>query len=191
MSDNNQEYPLPATLDDQATRQTARHLPAFFRTDSNKKFLGSTLDPLTQPGKYTRINSYVGRKDVPNFSFDDNYETATNLVRQYYQLEPALVYEDPVSQEVNWYADYIDYINSLKYFGANIKNHSKLNKQEAYAWNPYINWDKFVNFREYYWLPQGPDPVTIFGEIEATETTYKVIAVDQVDNIGYVFLLTI
>jgi hypothetical protein len=189
MSDNNQEYPLPVTLDDQTTRQTARHLPAFFRTDSNKKFLGSTLDPLTQPGKYSRINSYIGRKDVPNFTFDDNYETATNLVRQYYQLEPAFVYEDSVSQEVNWYADYIDYMNSLKYFGANIKNHSKLNKQEAYAWNPYINWDKFVNFREYYWLPQGPDPVTIFGEIEATETTYRVFAVDQVDNVGYVFSL--
>jgi hypothetical protein len=187
MSDTNQEYSLPATNDDQKKRQTVRHLPAFFRTDSNKKFLGSTLDPLTQPGKYKKINSYIGRKDIPNFKFEDNYETATNIVRQYYQLEPAFVYEDPVNNEVKWYADYIDYINSLKYFGANIANHSKLNKQEAYAWNPYINWDKFVNFREYYWLPQGPDPVVIYGELETTNSVYKVSAIDQVDNIGYVF----
>jgi hypothetical protein len=185
--DNENEFPLPNKKEGQEKRQAARHLPRFFRTDDNKKFLGGSIDPFIQPGKLSRINSYVGRKDIPNYSFDDNYIDETSAPRQYYQLEPAMVNEDPVTGEVRWYADYIDYINSLRYFGANVSNHSRLNKQEAYAWDPQIDWDKIVNYREYYWLPNGPDPVTIFGELETTESTYTVTAVDQGDNVAYLF----
>ena len=185
--DNENEFPLPNKKEGEEKRQTARHLPRFFRTNSNKKFLGGTMDPLVQPGKLSRINAYAGRKDIPNYDFDDNYLEETSAPRQYYQLEPAIVNENPVDGEVRWYADYIDYINSLRYFGANVSNHSRLNKQEAYAWNPHIDWDKIVNYREYYWLPNGPDPVTIFGELEATESTYTITASDQGDNIAYIF----
>ena len=185
--DNENEFPLPNKKEGEEKRQTARHLPRFFRTNTNQKFLGGTMDPLMQPGKLTRINAYAGRKDIPNFDFDDNYLEETSTIRQYYQLEPAVINENPVDGEVRWYADYIDYINSLRYFGANVANHSRLNKQEAYAWDPHIDWDKIVNYREYYWLPNGPEPVTIFGELEATESTYTVVSSDQGDNVAYIF----
>ena len=188
MSQNNQnEFPLVTGLESQTIRQTARHLPGFFRTDSNKKFLGGTLDPLTQPGKLTRINSYVGRRDIPNYSFDDNYEEEISNARQYYQLEPAFVYDDVVTGNVNWYADYNDYINSLKYFGAFTGNHSNLNKSEAYSWDPNIDWDKIVNFQEYYWLPNGPDPVTIYGNTESIISTFNLTSKKESDNIVYTF----
>lgn len=187
--DNNgqKDFPLPTTLEDQSKRNTARHLPRFFRTDANQKFLGGTLDKLTQPGKLTRINGYVGRRDVPNFDFDDTYVTENSVPRTYYQLENSFVNENPITNEVRWYADYIDYINSLKYFGAPVGNHSRLNSTESYAWNPHVNWDKLVNFREYYWLPDGPDPVTIFGELESTTSTFTVVSQDQGDTVAYVF----
>jgi hypothetical protein len=185
--ENQNEFSIPASLEDQQNRKTARHLPRFFRTDSNKKFLGGTLDPLTQPGKLTRINGYVGRRDVPNFQFTDNYLSENSVSRQYYQLEPSFVNENSVTGEVNWYSDYIDYVNQLKYFGASTANHNKLNKQESYTWDPHINWDKFTNYREYYWLPTGPDPVTIYGEVESTNSVYTITAKDQGDNIAYVF----
>ena len=31
-------------------RRTVQHLPAFYRTDANQRFLASTLDPLVQKG---------------------------------------------------------------------------------------------------------------------------------------------
>lgn len=181
------ESPVFVSLDDQSKRKTFRHLPNFFRTDSNKKFLGGTMDVFTQPGKLTRLSSYVGRRDLPNYKFEDNYVQETSTPRQYYQLEPSYVNENDVTGEVNWYGDYIDYINSLKYFGASVANHSKLNKSEAYSWNPHIDWDKLVNYREYYWLPNGPDAITIFGEIEKQESEYTVKSIDQDDNVGYIF----
>lgn len=187
--DNNgqKDFPLSTTLEDQSKRNTARHLPRFFRTDANQKFLGGTLDRLTQPGKLTRISGYVGRRDVPNFNFDDTYLVENSVPRTYYQLENSFVNENPVNGEVRWYADYIDYINSLKFFGAPVGNHSRLNSTETYSWNPHINWDKLVNFREYYWLPDGPDPVAIFGELEATASTFTVVSQNQGDNVAYLF----
>jgi hypothetical protein len=182
------EYPIPTTLEDQNKRQTARHLPSFFRSDKNKKFLGGTLDHLTQPGQLTRVNAYVGRKDIPNHNMvTDNYIEETSMPRQYYQLEPSYSYQDPLTKEVFWYADYIDYINSLKYFGAPVGNHSRLNKQEAYAWDPHIDWDKFVNFREYYWIPGGPDSITIYGELESVVSSYAVSLQAQGNNSTFVF----
>ena len=188
MANNEQnEFPLLVGLEDQSKRQTARHLPTFFRTDKNSKFLGGTLDPLTQPGKLNRINAYVGRKDIPNYQFDDNYIEENSTPRQYYQLEPSFSFQDPIKKEVKWYADYLDYINSLRYFGAPVANHSRLNKQEAYTWDPHIDWDKFVNYREYYWLPNGPDAITIYGELESVTSTYTVKTQQQGDNSTYVF----
>lgn len=184
---NNNELPIPVGPDEQNKRRTSRHLPSFFRTNSNKKFLGATMDVLTQPGTLTRISSYVGRRDIPNYSFDDTYIQETSTPRQYYQLEPAFINEDPVTGDVKWFGDYIDYINTLKYFGANVSNHSKFNKQEAYTWQPNIDWDKFTNYREYYWLPNGPDPIIIYGEIEATNSEFTITAEDQGDNVAYIF----
>jgi hypothetical protein len=187
MANNDQnEFPMPVN-GDEGKRRTARHLPTFFRTDQNKKFLGGTLDPLTQPGKLSRINAYVGRKDIPNYVSSDGYVDEQSTPRTYYQLEPAYVYQDPVTDEVGWHVDYIDYMNSLKYFGAPIGNHSKLNRQEAYTWDPHIDWDKFTNFREYYWLPNGPDPITIIGELESVISTYTVTLKQQGDNSTYQF----
>lgn len=183
----NEELPLPSGNESNEKRRTVRHLPSFFRTNSNKKFFGGTLDNLVQPGKLQRLSSYVGRRDIPNFSFDDNYLEETSTPRQYYQLEPSFVKEDPVTGKVEWYADYLDYINTLRYFGANVSNHSKLNKSEAYTWDPHIDWDKFVNFREYYWLASGPDPITIYGELEKTATTFTVKVESQGDSFAYIF----
>ena len=70
---------------------------------------------------------------------------------------------------------------------ANINNHSRLNSQETYAWNPNIDWDKFVNFREYYWMPNGPISIPVRGQSRDIVSTYTVTTEDQGDNIAYVF----
>jgi len=184
---SNDEYPLPVSIDDQNTRQSARHLPRFFRSEQNEKFLSGVLDPLLQPGKLDRINGYVGRKDIPNFKFNDNYQTDINTTRQYYQLEPGFVYEDPKTGEPVWFSDYADYMNSLAYYGANTSNHAKLNAEEAYSWDPSIDWDKFVNFREYYWLPSGPDPINIYGTQIETVSTFTVNSVIDGNRSDFIF----
>jgi hypothetical protein len=161
-------------------------LPKFFRTQANKKFLQGTLDQLIQPGVAEKINGYYGRTTAKAYKTTDNYVDDVTTDRTNYQLEPATVIKDNYDN-VTFYKDYNDYIGQLNVFGAKTANHSRLNSQETYAWNPNIDWDKFVNFREYYWLPNGPISIPVRGQSRDIVSTYTVTTEDQGDNIAYVF----
>ena len=182
----NDEFNIPLGKNNKK-RRSHELLPKYFRTVANQKFLTSTLDQLTQPGVVEKIDGYFGRKSAKAYNESaDNYIGDVSNDRENYQFEPAVVIEDDL-ENVNYYADYNDYINSIKVRQGNVDNHSKLNAQEYYAWNPNIDWDKFVNFREYYWLPNGPDSISVIGEPRNLETTISVSKVDNGDNIAYAF----
>ncbi len=161
-------------------------LPRFFRTQANKKFLQGTLDQLIQPGVAEKINGYYGRKTAKAYKTTDNYNDDVTQDRTNYQLEPATVIKD-ANDNVTFYKDYNDYIGQLGVYSANTENHSRLNSQETYAWNPNIDWDKFVNFREYYWMPNGPVSIPVRGQSRDIVSTYTVTTEDQGDNVAYVF----
>ena len=155
------------TQDGKQYRRSIAHLPAFYRTDSNTRFLSSTIDPLIQKGSLERLDGYIGKLDAYTRKTTDTYISATNEERKAYQLEPTVTYTDKDTTSVNpedqgkFSGTYDDYINQLKYFGANVDNHDRLNKETVYSWNPAIDLDKLINYREYYWLPEGPNPITI------------------------------
>ena len=152
---------------DNEYRRTVQHLPAFYRTDTNQRFLASTLDPLVQKGQLERLDGYIGRQDAYTRQITDRYIGATSRDRFAYQLEPAVTYTDRDTTSVNpedqvkFTGTYDDYINQIKYLGGKVNNHDRLNKETVYSWNPAIDYDKLVNYREYYWLPNGPSAITI------------------------------
>lgn len=160
-------------------------LPRFYRSDANKKFLQATVDQLTQPGTVTKVNGYIGRKNAKASTGADIFVNAVSADRQNYQLEPSLVIKDTLDN-VSFFKDYQDYINQLGVFGANTKNHARLNKQEMYSWDPHIDWDKFVNFQNYYWLPFGPDLIKIAGQQQKIESEFTVAVESELDSYTYV-----
>jgi hypothetical protein len=164
-------------------------LPKYFRTDSNKKFLQATVDQLIQPGTVKKINGYIGRENSKATTGDDIFIEAPTAGRQQYQLEPGYTVTDNLDN-VTFFKDYQDYINQIKVFGGNINNHARLNSEESYSWDPHINWDKFVNFQNYYWLPYGPDVITITGKQLSAVSTYQIEIKPEADNNTYVFFPT-
>jgi len=178
------EQPLPAGGNQK--RKSSQHLPKYFRTQFNKKFLAATLDQLIQPGVAEKLNGYFGRKTAKGYQSSDFYIGDVSTDREDYQFEPASVIKDELNN-VNYFGTYNDYINQIKNLDGSVDDHSLLNRQEYYAWNPHINWDKFVNFREYYWLPNGPQSVPVAGETINVESTIKVTASDAQDNKAFVF----
>lgn len=184
--DNDQKEPSLPAGDDNYRRKTENHLPRYFRTNFNSKFLASTLDQLIQPGVAEKLNAYLGRKTAKAFRPTDNYVGGVTQSRENYQLEPASLIKDDLGN-IDFYKDYNDYINEIQNFGGNTQNHSKLNSQEYYAWNPHIDWDKFVNFREYYWLPYGPNLLTVIGQSREVQSTYSIGIQNNDDNTTYVF----
>ena len=180
------ENNIPLGKDANKNRKSSQFLPKYFRTVANEKFLSSTLDQLINPGVVEKIDGYFGRKDSKAFKNLDNYITDVSAERENYQFEPAVVHRDAIGN-VDIYSDYIDYVNGIKIRNGNVADHSLLNTQEYYAWEPHIDWDKFVNFREYYWMPNGPDSIAVVGELRDVESEFKVRPVDNVDNIAYGF----
>lgn len=161
-------------------------LPRFYRTDANKKFLQATIEQLVKPGTVRKINGYIGRKNAKATVGDDIFVSAPTRDRQNYQLEPSIAIDDTLGN-TTFFKDYQDYINQLSVFGANTKNHSRLNEQEFYSWDPHIDWDKFVNFQQYYWLPYGPDVITIYGQQKKINSTFTVEVDIELDDKSFLF----
>jgi hypothetical protein len=109
-------------------------LPNFYKTDANKKFLQATVDQIVQPGAVKKINGFIGRKTAKAAVGDDVYIDAPTDQRQDYQLEPSFTVKDALGNPT-FFKDYQDYINQLSVFGADTRNHSRLNKQEFYSWD--------------------------------------------------------
>lgn len=149
-------------------------LPEFFRTDKNSKFLSSTIDQLIQPPKLERIDGYVGSRLTPNYvSTSDVYITETDSLRGNYQLEPALVVKDSLGK-VQDVIGIEDLTNQIKFHGGDVTNFDKLYRSNVYSYNPHIDFDKFVNFQEYYWLVNGPETVEITGTRISSTSTFSV-----------------
>lgn len=182
----NDEQNDPAVPTNLTKRKTSNLLPKYFRTAANKKFLQATLDQVTNPGVVEKINGFVGSREAKAVTITDNYLEDKTNDRTNYQLTPFAVYKDNIGN-VKFNADYLDYIGSLNTFGVDTKNHSRINAQEMYSWDPHINFDKFSNFQNYYWAPSGPQAVGVRGQGTEIVSTLVVKTVTDDDNTAFVF----
>ena len=135
-------------------------LPEIFKTDTNKEFLGSTLDQLTQSPKLKQTQGFVGRKFGTGIDSGDSYVLEPTDERSNYQLEPTVVFKND-TDEVESAITYPEMINALRTRGADVSRHDRLFSSPIYSWNPLIDFDKFVNHSQYYWLPSGTDSVDV------------------------------
>jgi len=153
-------------------RRTVELLPSIFRTGANSKFMSAVVDPLVQPGVLQKTVGYIGRRYGKTYQGKDVYLDNDNTLRSRYQLEPGVTYK--INGKITNFYDYIDFKNQLKFFGNDDDRDDAITSQQHYSWNPPIDWDKYVNFREYYWEPDGPPPVTILGQAGKITSSYKV-----------------
>jgi hypothetical protein len=135
-------------------------LPEVFKTDTNKEFLSSTLDQLVQQPKLKQTQGYVGRTFGPGIESADAYILEPNTVRANYQLEPGIVFKND-NNDVETAIPYIEHLDALSAKGANVAQHDRLFSEKIYSWSPLIDFDKFVNYSQYYWLPSGTDSVNV------------------------------
>lgn len=154
-------------------RKSSDFLPQVFQTDANKKFLSGAFDPLIQPGVLQKLSGYFGRRYGKTFKGSDIYIDSDQTLRSRYQFEPGVVVRD-IEENITDFNDYIDLKNQLRFFGNYEENDNLTTSHDHYSWNPPIDWDKFVNYREYYWIPDGPPPVYIAGIKQNITSTYRV-----------------
>jgi hypothetical protein len=153
-----------------ANVRTVDFLPEIFQTPANKQFMAATLDQLVQEPRFTKKQGFIGRRIG-----DDVRPTQTTYVpeidqtRADYQLEPGIVQLDSSRQQLVDAITYPGLSDALQTQGAAVGNNDRLYTSDYYTWDPFVDFDKYVNYGQYYWLPNGPTAVDVFnGEIAAT-----------------------
>ena len=137
-------------------------LPEIFQTPANKQFLAATLDQLIQEPAFKKSQGFIGQRVGPGVNANDGYVVEPTAVRRDYQLEPGVIQVNPANtRQVVDAITYPGINDALAVEGANITDPSSLYKSDYYAWDPFVDFDKYVNYAQYYWLPYGPLPVTV------------------------------
>ena len=136
-------------------------LPEIFRTDANKQFLAATLDQLIQEPKFKKTQGYIGRTVGPGVNPNDRYVVEPTKTRSDYQLETTVVNLRPETNIIQNAITYPGINDAIQIQGGNSGRPDRLYESEYYTWDPFVDFDAFVNFSQYYWLPNGPDAVEV------------------------------
>ena len=140
-------------------------LPEIFQTPVNKQFLAATLDQLIQEPKFQKTQGFVGRRVGPGVNADDRYVVEPTPARNNYQLEPGVIGLEPESNRIRDAITYPGISDALKLQGALTNNSDRLYTSEYYTWDPFVDFDKFVNYQQYYWLLDGPLEVDVSASV--------------------------
>jgi hypothetical protein len=176
--------------------RTVDFLPEIFQTDANKQFLNSTLDQLTQQPKIKPIQGYIGRRIGVGVSNQDVYVPEPTTTRNNYQLEPGVAFLEPNTNTVNDVITYPGLIDTLGVENAITNRNDRLWNSEFYSYDPMVDYDKFINFGQYYWLPDGPNSVSVSAAdiplikdftVTRTQTGYSIS--DQLGNLPAITLI--
>jgi len=157
-----------------ASIKSINFLPTVFQTDPNRKFLAATVDQLTSEPSFKKVNGFIGRKFGPGYKPGDTYVTEPDKTRQDYQFEPAVSVSD-AKGNVNFFSSYADLLQKIAYNGGLTTNHSRLFSGNSYNFNSLIDIDKFVNFNQYLWMPNGPPEVEVSAYKDTPIFDYKVV----------------
>jgi hypothetical protein len=158
-----------------ATVRSVDFLPEIFQTPVNKQFLSATLDQLVQEPKFKKSQGFIGQRVGPGVNANDHYVIEPTKSRNDYQLEPGVVQIDPTdSKKVVDVITYPGLTDAIKLQGGITDNADYLYTSEYYTWDPFVDFDKFVNYAQYYWLPNGPMAVDVSATGVPTTDSFTV-----------------
>jgi hypothetical protein len=144
-----------------ARTRSVDFLPEIFRTPVNKQFLAATLDQMVQEPKFKKTQGFIGRTVGPGVNPNDKYVVEPDKVRQEYQLEPGVISLEPDTQNIKNVITYPGMNDAIGFQGGNENRADQLYNSEYYTWDPFVDYDSFINFSQYFWLPSGPETVDV------------------------------
>jgi hypothetical protein len=163
---------------------TINFLPTIFQTVPNSRFLGASMDQLATDAVNIPVNGYIGRTVAPTFKFSDNYVPESTKQRTNYQLEASVVVKN-ADKQIEFNAGYIDLINSISRYNGIANDHQRLFSAQSYSYDGHFDYDKFVNYYNYHWIPGGPAAVSVYANQTPYSAEYSVTR--NTDIGGYVF----
>lgn len=151
-------------------KDISKFLPRRLRHADMRSFIKSTSQTLFDEANAEYTNYYIGRKVGGSYQhLSDPYRVERTKVRQDYQLDPSLVIRDDLSGNVSSVLFYEDLLNSLRANGVDTTDHNRIFSNTTYTFAPPIDYDMFVNYGSYYWLPEGAPSIRLEATKEVIE----------------------
>jgi hypothetical protein len=157
-----------------ANTRSVNFLPEIFQTDANKQFLAATLDQLIQEPNFKKTQGFIGRTVGSGVNPNDKYVVEPTATRANYQLEPGVVSLVPDTNTIKNAITYPGLNDAVGFQGGNSGRPDRLYSSEYYTLDPFIDFDAFINFSQYYWIPGGPDAVNVASAGIATTGNFVV-----------------
>ena len=165
-----------------ANTRSVDFLPEIFQTDANKQFLAATLDQLIQEPNFRKTQGFIGRSVGPGVNPNDKYVIEPTTTRANYQLEPGIISLVPDSDTIKNAITYPGLNDAVSFQGGNGGRPDRLYSSEYYTWDPFIDFDTFINFSQYYWVPNGPDAVDVASSSIPTTDNFVVTTSNNAYN---------
>ena len=170
-----------------AKRKSSKFLPQVFQTSSNNRFLNATLDQLIQEPALKKVYGYIGQQDQSSvFNKNDYYINENDAYAQFYQLEPGVVIKKRAINSNTYKVDnvynYPDLLNQVVSDGGINSDHQRMFTNRYYNYNGFVDLDKLTNYRQYYWVPNGPLSVDVTAGGTAIQNDYYVTRVSYTAN---------
>ena len=163
-----------------ARTRSVDFLPQIFQTPVNKQFLAATLDQMVQEPKFKKTQGFIGRTVGPGVNPNDKYVVEPDKTRQDYQLEPGIVSLEPDTDNIKNVVTYPGINDAIGFQGGDASRPDQLYNSEYYTWDPFIDYDSFVNFSQYFWVPSGPDVVEVTAPTVPTIDNFTVVRANGV-----------
>jgi hypothetical protein len=168
-----------------AKRKSSEFLPSVFRTATNQRLLNATVDQLIQEPSLKKIFGYIGQQDQSTiYDKNDYYIGEADSYSQFYQLEPGVIVKKKQFNSNTYKIDnvysYPELLNQLSSNGGLNNDHSRLFTNQYYNYDGFVDLDKLTNYRQYYWVPNGPLTVDVTAAGVPLEKNFTV------DRISYV-----
>lgn len=142
-----------------------KKLPSILQTDTLTNFFETTVDQLFTKANAEVLKGYIGTRTSDDKSLASGWVEPLNVQRTEYALSPVintLNANTGVSENFIYFDELINILNNA---GVDTRNQNTLFGTEFTAYLPPIDIDKLINYQNYYWDPDGPQPIDVNGSL--------------------------
>lgn len=142
-----------------------KKLPVVLQTTAIKNFFESTVEQLFSKANVETVSGYIGSKTSNDVGIT-GYIAEPNSDKAHYALSPVVNTINYTTKESTDFIFFDELIDILSTYGVDTSNQNKIFGSNFYSFVPPIDIDKFVNYQEYYWYPDGPTVINVVGTLD-------------------------
>ena len=140
-----------------------KKLPAILQTDTVKNFFEGTVEQLYSKANVESISGFVGKKTSQDKLVDGTWIYEDDIDKQYYNLLPSINNTNANTGVSENFIFYDEFISILKNYNVDVLEQNQWLNSDFQTFLPPIEYNKFLNYQDYYWSTTGPTAITISG----------------------------